>query len=321
MAADTQQQNTARSTYAPGAARGGHDRLIEPTVLARLNNLELVARAAVEGALIGLHRSPKFGFSQEFAEYRSYMPGDDPRDIDWNVYARTDRTYVKRYFGDTNCRLMVLLDTSASMSGMTGLDDSAVSKLDYARFFAAALIYLAHRQHDAVGLLAFNDRVHQFRPATGRGAGVRALYHELDHLKASGGSNWTLPLTQVQGQFRKAGLIVLISDFYTDPDELATVLRGLSANGHDLLLVHVLAPAEQTPQLTGVTTLRDMETGEVMEVTREELQTDYPARLAAHQKRLKQLTLGMGGHYLQVTTSEPLDRVLAGYLHFRARHP
>ena len=126
---------------------------------------------------------------------------------------------------------------------------------------------------------------------------------------------------QVQGQFRKAGLIVLISDFYTDPDELATVLRGLSANGHDLLLVHVLGPAEQTPQLAGATTLRDVETGEVMEVTREELQADYPARLAAHLTRLKQLTLGMGGHYLQVTTSEPLDRVLAGYLHFRARHP
>jgi uncharacterized protein (DUF58 family) len=318
VAAERKLPGAASGTYTPGAARGGHDRLIEPTVLARLNNLELVARAAVEGALIGLHRSPKFGFSQEFAEYRGYMPGDDPRDIDWNVYARTDRTYVKRYLGDTNCRLMVLLDNSASMAG---LEAGEVSKLDYGRFFAAALIYLAHRQHDAVGLLAFNDRVHQFRPPTGRSTGVRALYHELDQLEASGGSDWTLPLTQVQGQFRKAGLIVLISDFYTDPDELATALRGLSANGHDLLLVHVLAPAEQTPQLAGATTLRDVETGEVMEVTREELQAHYPARLAAHLTRLKQLILGMGGHYLQVTTSEPLDRVLAGYLHFRARHP
>lgn len=318
MAADTRRQNATRSTYTPGTARGGHDRLIQPAVLARLNNLELVARAAVEGAIIGLHRSPKFGFSQEFAEYRGYLPGDDPRDIDWNVYARTDRTYVKRYFGDTNCRLMILLDTSASMSS---LEDGTVSKFDYARFFAAALIYLAHRQHDAVGLLAFNDQVHRFRPATGRGAGVRALYHELDQLEARGGSNWALPLTQVQGQFRKAGLIVLISDFYTDPDELGKVLRGLSANGHDLLLVHVLSNAEQNPQLAGATTLRDVETGEVMEVARDELQADYPARLADHLTRLKELTLGMGGHFLQVNTSEPLDQVLAGYLHFRARHP
>ncbi len=318
MAANASTPGATRGTYTPAAARGGHDRLIEPAVLARLNNLELVARTAVEGALIGLHRSPSFGFSQEFAEYRGYMPGDDPRDIDWNVYARTDRTYVKRYFGDTNCRLMVLLDSSASMAA---LDSDSVSKLDYGRFFAAALVYLAHRQHDAVGLLAFNDRVRHYRPPTGRGAGVRALYHELDQLEAGGGSDWTLPLTQVQGQLRKAGLIVLISDFYTDPDELATVLRGLSANGHDLLLVHVLDPTEESPALSGATTLRDAETGEVMEVTSDELRSDYPARLAAHVQRLRQLTLGMGGHYLQVNTREPLDRVLAGYLHFRARHP
>ena len=146
----------AAGTYAPPAARGGHARLIEPTVLARLNNLELIARTAVEGALIGLHRSPTFGFSQEFAEYRAYMPGDDPRDIDWNVLARMDRTYVKRYFGDTNCRLMLLIDSSASMAAADGEPagaGDAVSKLDYARFFAAALVYLAHRQHDAPGAI------------------------------------------------------------------------------------------------------------------------------------------------------------------------
>ena len=307
-------------TYTPGAARGGHDRLIEPAVLARLNNLELVARTAVEGMLIGLHRSPSFGFSQEFAEYRAYMPGDDPRDIDWNVYARTDRTYVKRYFGDTNCRLMMLLDISASMAG---LDEGAgvVSKLDYGRFFAAALVYLAHRQHDAAGLLAFNDQVRRFRPPTGRSAGVRALYHELDGLTPGGGSDWTLPLTRVQSQLRRSGLVVLISDFYTDPDELAGVLRGLAANGHDLLLVHLLDPAEETPAMTEATTLRDAETGEIMEVTPAELQSDYPQRLESHITRLRQLTLGMGGHYLRVSTAEPLDRVLAGYLRFRARHP
>jgi len=313
----------AAGTHVPPAARGGHARLIEPTVLARLSNLELIARTAVEGALIGLHRSPTFGFSQEFAEYRAYQPGDDPRDIDWNVLARTDRTYVKRYFGDTNCRLMLLVDTSASMAAAdrAGAGDGAISKLDYARFFAAALVYLAHRQHDAVGLTTFSDRIRSYRPATGRGAGIRALYHELDALSAAGGSNWQIPLDHVQAQFRKSGLIVVISDFYTDPEALANVLRGLAARGHDLLLVHVLDPEERSPALARAVTLRNAETGEVMEVTREELEKDYPARLAAHIERLKQLTLGLGGHYLNVVTSEPLDRVLAGYLHFRARHP
>ena len=310
----------AAGTYAPGAARGGHQRLIEPTVLARLNNLELIARTAVEGALIGLHRSPSFGFSQEFAEYRPYVPGDDLRYIDWNVYARTDRTYVKRYFGDTNCQLMLLVDTSASMQAEEP-GNGAVGKLDYARFFGAALVYLAHRQHDAVGLLTFNDRIHSFRPPTARAAGVRTIYHELDDMHASGGSNWQLPLEHVQGQFKKSGLIVVISDFYTEPDALAKVLTGLAARGHDLLLVHVLDPDEKSLNLNQTATLKDAETGEVMEVTKEEVRRDYPERLANHIDTLKRLTLGMGGHYLQVDTNEPLDRTLAGYLHFRARHP
>jgi uncharacterized protein (DUF58 family) len=292
-------------------------------VLARLNNLELVARTAVEGALIGLHRSASFGFSQEFAEYRAYMPGDDLRHIDWNVFARTDRTYVKRYFGDTNCQLMLLVDTSASMDALDAAPtrNEAISKIDYARFFAAALVYLAHRQHDAVGLLTFNDRINGYRPPTARAAGIRSLYHQLDDMTATGGSDWQLPLTHVQGQFKKAGLIVVISDFYTEPDALAKVLRGLASRGHDLLLVHLLHPSERSLDLTQAATLKDAETGQVMEVTREEVGRDYPARLDRHIDDLKRLVLGMGGHYLQVDTDEPLDRTLAGYLHFRSRHP
>jgi uncharacterized protein (DUF58 family) len=259
-------------TYTRPATAGSHARLIEPTVLARLANLELIARTAVEGALIGLHRSPSFGFSQEFAEYRAYVPGDDLRYIDWNVFARTDRTYVKRYFGDTNCRLMLLVDTSTSMDASldvgprlnTRPSDRArqsaptaaktgrgsVSKLDYARFFAAALVYLAHRQHDSVGLLTFNDRIATHAPPTGRAAAIRRLYHTLDAMRAGGGSNWQLPLQRVQKQLRKSGLLVLISDFYTEPHELADVLRGLAARGHDLLLVHVLDTAERGLDVT-----------------------------------------------------------------------
>jgi len=289
-------------------------------VLARLSNLELLARTAVEGVLIGLHRSPSFGFSQEFAEYRAYMPGDDLRYIDWNVYARTDRTYVKRYFGDTNCQLMLLVDTSTSMA--TGESSpGAVSKLDYGRFFSAALVYLAQRQHDAVGLLTFNDGIHSYRSPTGRAAGIRSLYHALDDMRASGGSDWQIPLEHVQNQFKKSGLIVVISDFYTEPVALANVLRGLTARGHDLLLVHVLDPVERDLNLTYAATLKDAETGEVMEVTREEVLKNYPVRLENHIETLKKLTLGMGAHYLQVDTNEPLDRTLSGYLHFRSRHP
>ena len=311
-------------TTAPTAV---HQRLIEPTVLAQLSNLELIARTAVEGAIIGLHRSPSFGFSQEFAEYRSYVPGDDLRYIDWNVFARTDRTYVKRYFGDTNCQLMVLLDTSASMApeGSPGTGGSgpsgAISKLDYARFMAAALVYLGARQHDAVGLLTFNDRIRTYRPPSPRAAQLRTLYHLLDDMAAAGGSNWQLPLEHVQAHMKKKGLLVVISDFYTDPDALAKVLRGLAARGHDLLMIHILDPRERHVPLASAATLKDAETGQLMEVTKEELATAYPVRLAGHVDELKKRTLAMGGHYLQVDTDEPLDRTLAGYLHFRDRHP
>jgi uncharacterized protein (DUF58 family) len=311
---------TAASTPNAGDSHV-RQRLIEPTVLAQLDNLELLARTAVNGTLTGLHRSPSFGFSQEFAEYRTYVPGDDLRYIDWNVFARSDRMVVKRFFGDTNCQLMVLLDTSASMDPTRQPTAGAVSKLDYARFLAAAVVYLANRQHDAVGLLTFNDSIHTYRPPTARAAGVRSLYHELDRVRAAGGSNWQLPLEHVQAQLKKTGLLVVISDFYTEPDELAGVLRSLAAKGHDLLLVHVLDPAERTLQLGQAATLKDAETGQVMEVTAEEVRDNYPKRLEQHLHALKTLTLGMGGHYLQVDTDQPLDRSLAEYLRFRARHP
>src|SRR4029453_1507994 len=140
------------------------NRLLSPTTLAGLANLELVARTAVEGFLTGLHRSPHYGFSQEFKEYRAYVEGDDPRFVDWNVYARTERTYVRRFEGETNTRLMLLLDASASM----GYTSTTVTKLQYAKFLAAALAYLAARQHDPVGLIVFDEEVRQFRPATRR---------------------------------------------------------------------------------------------------------------------------------------------------------
>ena len=177
------------------------------------------------------------------------------------------------------------------------------------------------RQHDAVGLLAFNEDIHVYRTPATKAGRVRTLYHELDGLKSTGGTDWHKALEHVQVQLRKKSLLVVISDFYTDPDNLANVLLGLTARGHDLLLVHVLDPGERHVRLKSAATLRDAETGEVMEVSPDELAADYPDRLRNHVDALRKLTLSMGGHYLQVDTDQPLDRTLAGYLRFRARHP
>jgi uncharacterized protein (DUF58 family) len=294
-------------------------RLIPPATLAQLANLALLARVVVEGTVHGLHRSPRFGFSQEFAEYRAYVPGDDLRFIDWNVFARTDRTYVKRFFGDTNTRVVVAVDCSASM----GIEPTrgAVAKIDYARYLAAALVYLAARQHDAVGLAAFADAVRVYRAPSSRGRATEALYHLLDALTAAGETDWGLVLEHVAGRLAKRSLVVMISDFYCDPAPLAARLRGLAAHGHDLLLMHVLDPAERRVPLAGGTTLRDVETGAVMTVSLEDLDRSYPQRLDDHLRALEQATRSAGGHYRQVTTDQPLDRSLADYLRFRERHP
>ena len=154
--------------------------LLRPETLASLSNLDLVARAVVNGFLTGMHRSPFFGFSQEFAEYRAYAEGDDPRFVDWNVYARTDRTYIKRYIGETNTRLEILLDASASM----GFGSGKVTKLAYAKFLAATLAYLAARQHDAVGLIVFDDAIREHRPSSARSGRLSGVLHAIDRAAA-----------------------------------------------------------------------------------------------------------------------------------------
>ncbi len=226
-------------------------RLLTPEVLAGLANLELVARTAVEGFLIGLHRSPHFGFSQEFAEFRAYNEGDDPRFVDWNVFARTDRTYIRRYEGETNTRLMLLLDASASM----GFQSAKISKLQYGKYLAAALAYLASKQHDPVGLIVFDEAIRHYRPASGRSGSLQGVLHALD--TATPGQK-----TDLEGCFRKfrehlsrRGLVAIISDLYCDPIAMSKAVAPLAYTGHDMVFFHVLDPGElraEVPRLGAV---------------------------------------------------------------------
>src|SRR5690606_8286176 len=163
--------------------------LLKPETLAALSNLELVARAVVEGFLTGMHRSPFFGFSNEFAEYRPYTEGDDPRFVDWNVFARTERTYIKRYIGETNTRLVILLDTSASKSFGSG----EVTKLMYDKFLAAALAYIASRQHDAVGVITFDDEDREHRPASARAGKLSGVQHANNRAQPGTGTDMKVP--------------------------------------------------------------------------------------------------------------------------------
>lgn len=289
--------------------------LLRPEVLASLKNLDLVARSVVEGVLIGLHRSPTFGFSQEFAEYRMYNEGDDPRFIDWNVYARTDRTYIKRFLGDTNSHLMILLDSSASM----GFGGPPVNKLRYAQFLAASLAYLAARQHDAVGCMVFDEKVRDYREPSGRSGKLQGVLHCLDAATASTGTKFDKPFDKFREQVSRRGLVAVISDFYCDIDSLLAGVRPLAWQGQDVVLFQVLDEQELEPDFDANVLLEDLETGEVVEVEPGFMREDYPKRIRAHVDALQKAAAGVGADHVLVNTGDSLDNALRNYLLFRQR--
>ncbi len=295
--------------------RNAQTRLLDPRVLASLSNLELVAKFVVEGFVIGLHRSPKFGFSQEFAEYKSYAEGDDPRYIDWNVYSRTDRTYIKRFRGDTNSHLMILLDASASM----GYGSQGTSKLQYGKYLAASLAYLANTQHDAVGIMIFNDEVIDYRPPMSRTGALQGVIHTIDKAEAIQGTSLHKPFSRFREHVKKRGMVVVISDFYCDPQEMLESVRPLAHQGNDIVLFQLLDPLEINPDIKEATLFEDMETGHAIEVSPVYMKKDYPERIKAHTKSIEEAARGIGADHVLVDTSQPLDKTLHSYLKFREK--
>jgi uncharacterized protein (DUF58 family) len=292
-----------------------HNRLLPPATLASLANLELIARTAVEGFLTGLHRSPRFGFSQEFREYRAYVEGDDPRFVDWNVYARTDRTYIRRYEGETNTRLMILLDASASM----GYSSHSVSKLQYAKFLAAALAYLAARQHDPVGLIVFDEEMRQYRPATARSGSLQGLIHAIDAVNAGGGTNLDKCFQSFREHLTRRGLVAVISDLYCDPSAMTRAVQPLAARGHDIMIFQLLDPHEIEPQWRDAVVLEDIETKQQLNISPDYLEGTYRERLQSHLASLRSMAASVGAHHALLPTDRPLDDALRRYMLFRQR--
>ncbi|HZS52131.1 MAG TPA: DUF58 domain-containing protein [Bryobacterales bacterium] len=288
-------------------------RLLDPKILARLSTIELVAKTVVEGFVAGLHRSPTFGFSQEFAEYRPYVQGDDPRFVDWNVYARTDRTYLKRYLGETNTALVLLFDASNSM----GYRSTGVSKIEYARFLAASLAYLALHQHDAVSLILFDEKVRRYIPPSTRPGQLHGVLHAIEHAEPATRTNIQQPFEHFQQFLTKRGLVAVISDFYEQPERIIKAVRPLCYHGNDMMLFHILDPAELSPPLRDSALLEDMETGERMEVAPEYARGEYRKLIQSHIDNLRREAQGAGADYLLLDTSKPLDLALKEFLQFR----
>jgi uncharacterized protein (DUF58 family) len=295
------------------AAHSAH--LLDPAVVARLSTMELKARTIVEGLLLGLHRSPYRGFSAEFAEYRDYQQGDDPARVDWKVYARTDRYYVKKFEAETNLECTILLDSSASMGYGTG----AVSKLHYASCLAAAVAWLVSGQRDAVGLTVFDERIHTRIPPRARRGHLHTILLTLERLQASARSDVAKPLQQLADALAKRGLVVLVSDLLDDPQEIVKGLKYLRARGMDVVVFHVLDEAELTFPFERATTFRDMESSEEVLAVPAAVRAHYLEQLETLKAVYAHELRGAGIDYTLVSTVTPLDVALLAYLNARTR--
>jgi uncharacterized protein (DUF58 family) len=293
-------------------------RFLDPAVLGALSGLDLIAKTVVEGFVAGLHRSADLGFSHEFAEYRAYTPGDDLRNVDWNVFARTDRTYVKRYRGETNSPVTMLLDASNSMKYAS----HSVSKMDYARFMAAAIFYLAVRkQRDAAGLLVFDDEVRNYIGPSARHGQLARLLSGLELAEPRARTNFEQPLRHLEGLLRRRGIVVILSDFYESPRTLVQAIEPLRFRGNEVLLFHVLDPRELRPDLAGSTVLIDLETRARIEVTADYAVKEYRDRITRHVDSLRDAAQRAGMSYQLLVTDRPLDDALREYLTVREGRP
>jgi uncharacterized protein (DUF58 family) len=283
-------------------------------VLSGISGLDLIAKTVVDGFLSGLHRSPNFGFSQEFAEYRAYAPGDDLRHIDWNVFARTERAYLKRYRGETNMLLTVLLDASNSMK----YSSHQVSKMDYARYAAAAIFYLTTQtQRDAAGLIVFDDELRNYVRPSNRQGQLYRLLSALEQAEPRARTDFGKPLDHFQEFLRRRGVALIISDFYEAPEKIIRTIEPLRFRGNEVVLFHVLDPKEIRPDLRGPTTLLDLETRESLEVSPDYARDEYAKKIDGHIAALRDGARSIGMDYHLLVTDRPLDGALREYLSIR----
>lgn len=319
MASASGRERTADPTYyqqgtADSTPRGsGAASLIDPRTLMSIRNLELRARVVVQGFWSGLHRSPYHGFSVEFSEYRQYSPGDDPRYLDWRVFARSDRYFIKRFEDETNLRCHLLVDSSRSMTfGSTGY-----TKAEFAATLAATLAQFLYLQGDAVGLLTFDEGIRDYFPARHRSGQLRNLMLALEKPASGQSTNLATPFKRVAETIRKRGLLVVISDFLAPIDLLEPHLVTMNACGHDVILFQVLDPAEKTLNFQNAAMFQDAESGRAFFVDPAAARKEYLRKLQAHCADLRSACERHGLACCQLATDRPLELALFEFLRAR----
>jgi uncharacterized protein (DUF58 family) len=289
---------------------------LQPQVVSKLANMELRARLVVEGFITGLHKSPYHGFSVEFAEHRQYMPGDEIKHIDWKIYARTDRYYIKQYEEETNLKSYIVLDTSRSMGFAS---EGRLTKLEYASYLAASLSFMMIKQQDAVGLALFDEALSTYLPPHASKAYLRQLLIALQRVVPSGKTGAGVALHQVADRIRRRGLVIIISDLLDDQDAVIGALKHFRHKKNEVIVMQVLDPRERSFAFGGDAVFKDLESGETLRTQPWHIQISYQQAMRAFLERFKRECRENFVDYVLLDTATPFDVALLEYLSKRER--
>jgi uncharacterized protein (DUF58 family) len=292
-----------------------YQRYLNPRVLASLEGLDLRARMVVEGYVAGMHRSPYHGFSVEFAEHREYAPGDDIRHVDWKVWSRTDKYYLKQYEEETNLLTYLLLDTSESMAYAS---DENVSKLQYAQFIAGALAYLVLQQQDSVGLATFDDRIQHYLRPSGQASHLKEICHVMDVSPARSKTDIGVIFHDLAERFKKRGVVAILSDLFDDVDKILSGLKHFRHRRHEVIVFHILDPAELEFPFRSTTLFKGLEGLPEILTEPYALRRAYQAEIGEFLTRLKKGCQMINVDYVPLRTDQELDMALSSYLAARA---
>jgi uncharacterized protein (DUF58 family) len=289
---------------------------LDPFVISKLKTLELRARMVVEGFMVGLHRSPYHGFSVEFSQHRPYMQGDSMKNIDWKVYAKSEKFFIKQFEEETNLISHIFVDASKSMNYK---HSGKITKLDYAATLAAALSYIMINQQDSVGLAVYSDKILNYLPPKSNRVYLKTLLTALSKIKAEGTTGTSKSLNEVSDKLKKRGLTIIISDFFDDPDSIISALKQIHYRKNEVIVFQILDPIERTFGFDRDSIFVDMETGEEMTTQPHHIQHSYKEAMNEYLNKLKSECLNFGIEYNLIETSQPFDKALMSYFAKRSK--
>ncbi len=289
---------------------------LDPEIVSRLKGMEMRARMVVEGFIAGLHKSPYHGFSVEFAEHRQYMPGDNIRDIDWKVYGKSDRFYIKQYEEETNLKGYLLLDCSASMAYRS---DDRISKLDYAGMLCGALSYMMLRQRDAVGLVTFDQKIRRYIPPRSKSGHLHVMLNEIARQTPSDTTDVSVALHEMAERIKRRGLVIILSDLLDEAERIISGLKHFRYNNHEVIVFHILDPRERDFAFPREAVFKDMETGEELTTLPYQIKKDFAAQVKAFAEEISLSCRQSNIDYFPIDTAMPFDKALYAFLSKRER--